>query len=122
MAISQSEKIKIKGTKKKAVWSSSNFKVASVKKGIITAKKRGKATITAKIGNKKLYCKVTVKNVKLSKRNLSLKVTQNTKLKVIGTKKKAKWNSSNKNIATVKNGIVTGKKQGKTTITARIGN
>lgn len=121
MAISQSEKIKIKGTKKKAVWSSSNFKVASVKKGIITAKKRGKATITAKIGNKKLYCKVTVKNVKLSKRNLSLKVTQNTKLKVIGTKKKAKWNSSNKNIATVKNGIVTGKKQGKTTITARIG-
>ena len=56
-----SKKIKVKGTKKKVKWSSSNKKVATVKKGIITAKKPGKATITAKVGKKKLKCKVTVK-------------------------------------------------------------
>lgn len=42
-------------------WSSSNKSVASVSKGLIKAKNEGKTTITAKIGNKKLTCKVTVK-------------------------------------------------------------
>ena len=54
--------LKVKGTKKKAKWSSSKKSVATVsKKGKVTGKKRGSATITAKIGKKKYKCKVTVK-------------------------------------------------------------
>ncbi len=43
-------------------WKSSKTSVAKVSKtGKVTAKKAGKATITAKIGKKKLTCKITVK-------------------------------------------------------------
>lgn len=57
----QSITLQVKGSKKKAKWATSNKKVATVnQKGKVTAKKAGKATITAKIGNKKLTCKVTV--------------------------------------------------------------
>ena len=52
--------LKLKNNKKKVKWSSSNKKVATVKKGKVTAKKKGKATITAKVGKKKYRCKVTV--------------------------------------------------------------
>lgn len=46
----------------KITYTSSNKKVASVnKKGTIKAKKKGKATITVKSGNKKVTCKITVK-------------------------------------------------------------
>lgn len=55
--------LKITGTKKKVKWTSSNKKVATVNsKGKVTAKKKGTCTITAKIGNKKYKCKITVKN------------------------------------------------------------
>lgn len=56
--------LKLKNNKKKVKWSSSNKKVATVsKKGKVTGKKAGKATITAKVGKKKYKCKVTVKKV-----------------------------------------------------------
>lgn len=60
--------LKVKGTKKKVkvTWKSSNKKVAKVsKKGIVTAKKKGKATITAKIRGKgiRLTRKVKIKVV-----------------------------------------------------------
>lgn len=55
-------KVKKKPAGKKVKWKSSNKKVATVsKKGKVKAKKKGKATITAKIGKKKYKCKVTVK-------------------------------------------------------------
>ena len=54
--------LKLKGTNEKVKWSSSSKKIAVVdKKGKVTAKKKGKATITAKVGNKKYTCKLTVK-------------------------------------------------------------
>ena len=54
-------KLKVKGTGKKVKWKSSNKKVATVsKKGKVTAKKPGKATITAKVKGKKLKCKIIV--------------------------------------------------------------
>lgn len=54
-------KLKVKGTKKKVKWSSSKKKVASVNaKGKVTAKSKGKAVITAKVGAKKYRCKITV--------------------------------------------------------------
>ena len=54
--------LKVKGTKNKVKWSSSRKKVASVnKKGKVTAKRKGKTTIQAKVSGKTLKCKVTVK-------------------------------------------------------------
>lgn len=65
LTVGKSKTLKVKGTKKKAKWSSSKKSVASVtSKGKVTAKKAGSATITAKIGKKKYKCKVTVKSVK----------------------------------------------------------
>lgn len=59
----QKTTLKITGTKKKVKWSSSKKSVASVSaKGVVTAKKKGTAVITAKVGNKKYTCKVTVRN------------------------------------------------------------
>lgn len=57
----KSYKLKIKGTKKKVTWKSSNKKVATVSKsGKVTAKKIGKATIVAKVKGKKYKCTVYV--------------------------------------------------------------
>lgn len=54
--------LKVSGTKKKVTWSSSKKSVATVSsKGVVTAKKKGTATITAKVSGKKYTCKVTVK-------------------------------------------------------------
>lgn len=62
MLAGQKIKLKVKHKGKKSVkWSTSNKKVATVKKGVITATGKGKATITAKVGKKKLKCKIKVK-------------------------------------------------------------
>ena len=55
--------LNLKGTGKKATCTSSNKRIATVtKKGCnVVAKKAGKVTITAKVGSKKVKCKVTVK-------------------------------------------------------------
>lgn len=45
----------------KVSWSTSNAKVATVKKGIMTTKKEGKVTITAKYKGHTVYYKITVK-------------------------------------------------------------
>lgn len=63
LTVGKSISLKVKGTTKKAKWSSSKKSVATVgaKTGKVTAKKAGTATITAKISGKKYRCKVTVK-------------------------------------------------------------
>ena len=63
--------LKVKNTKKKVKWSSSKKAVASVtKKGVVKAKKKGKTVITAKIGKKKLKCKITVKQKVVKKKTV----------------------------------------------------
>lgn len=52
--------LKVVNNKKSVKWSSSNKKIATVKKGKVTAKKAGNATIKAKVGKKTYSCKVTV--------------------------------------------------------------
>lgn len=62
--------IKVRNAKKRVKWSSTNKKIAYVKKktgkkrqkAVIKAKKKGTCYIKAKIGKKTLKCKVTVKN------------------------------------------------------------
>ena len=61
MVIGSQYQLKVKHTKSKVTWSSDNKKVATVSSsGVVTAKKAGEATITAKVGEKKLKCVVTV--------------------------------------------------------------
>lgn len=120
--VKQSTTLKVKGTKKKAKWSSSNKKVATVNaKGKVKAKKKGTCKITAKIGKKKYTCKVTVKNPVISAKKVTLAVGKNTTLKVTGAKVKS-WSSSDKAVVSVnKSGKVTAKKVGSATITAKTG-
>lgn len=55
--------LKVKGTSKKITWKTSNKKVAVVSKtGMVTAKKKGTAVITATVDKKAYKCKVTVKD------------------------------------------------------------
>ncbi len=72
LTVGKSKTLKLKNLKKgqKVKWSSSSKKIASVnKKGKVTAKKAGKAKITAKAGKAKYVCKVTVKAKKSTKKN-----------------------------------------------------
>ena len=71
----QKVQLKISGTKKKVKWYSSNKKVAKVSStGKVTALKKGTAKITAKVGNKKFYCKITVKASSNSKSKSKSKI------------------------------------------------
>ena len=65
-------KLKVTGTLKKVIWKSSNIAVATVSsKGVVKAKKKGSAKITATVQGKKCTCKVTVKEEQLSIDTLS---------------------------------------------------
>lgn len=118
----QKVSLKISGTKKSISWSSSDKKVASVSsKGNVTAKAKGTATITAKVGKKKYTCKVTVETPSISKKSMTVNIGSTTTLKLSGTKQTITWKSSDKKIATVSSkGKVTGKKTGTATISATV--
>ena len=59
---------------------------------------------------------------KINKKKVTITVGSTVKLKMKNTKKKVKWSSSKKSVATVsKKGKVTGKKAGTAKITAKIG-
>lgn len=112
----------------KIKWSSSNKKVATVSAdGMVTGKKAGKVTITAKSSNGVIAkCTVKVKeirakSVKLNKKKLTIKKGKTKKLKIkinpYRVTDTIKWYSSNKKIATVdKNGKVKAKRRGTVTI------
>lgn len=68
LTVGDKKVLKLKNTSKKPKWKSSNKTIASVsRKGTVTAKKAGKATITATLGKKKYTCKITVKAMTPSK-------------------------------------------------------
>lgn len=76
--------------------------------------------VTGVIGNEASVDAKT--KVKISNTRITLTVGQSKTLKVKGTKKKPKWSSSKKSVATVsKKGKVVAKKAGNATITAKIG-
>ena len=117
-------------TDKNVAWASSDESVAKVSNGKVTAVKSGKATITAKCGDKIAECAVTVTvptgSVTLDKTTISLAVGETEQLTATvkpddATDKNVAWASSDESVAKVSNGKVTAVKAGKTTIIARCG-
>ncbi|MDE7419673.1 MAG: Ig-like domain-containing protein [Muribaculaceae bacterium] len=116
-------------TDKTITWATSDEAVATVKDGVVTAVKAGKATITVTAGDKTATCEVTVAaevvavtGVTLDKTVVSLFVGETETLKATvapekATDKSVTWSSSDENIATVANGVVTAVKAGTATIT-----
>lgn len=117
-----------KNVTKAAKYKSSNRKIAKVNKnGVVTAVKPGTVKITAKYKGKSRTTKVTIKKAKLSlnKKTIELSRGQKFTLKAFANKstianKNIKWTSSNGNIVSVnKNGVLTTKKNGTTTISCK---
>ena len=118
-------------TDKTVTWSTSDATVATVSNGVVTAKKVGTATITAKAGDKSATCEITVVStpvtaVTLNKTSVSLKAGETVTLTATvkpddATDKTVTWGSSDESVAKVENGIVTAIGKGLSTITAKAG-
>ena len=112
------------------VWTSSDESVAKVISGVVIGVKAGKATIIASCGGKVATCEVTVKPKTISVTSITLDKTraEMTEGEILtltadvapedATDKTLIWTSSDEAVATVKDGVVTAVKLGKTTITA----
>lgn len=121
METGETQVLRISGTTKVPVWTSSNKSVVTVSsKGTVTAVKDGTATITASISGKKLSCKVTVvPPATISLDSMTLEIGETQKLKISDTTKTPVWTSSDISVATVSSkGTVTAVKVGTATITA----
>lgn len=111
-----------------ATWESSDSNIAEVDtSGKVIAKAGGEATITATAGKAKATCTVTVEvPVEITGDNSvavgsTITLTANVTLNN-ATDKDVVWSSSDSEIASVENGVVTGHKAGDVTITAKVGN
>ena len=123
-------------TNKEVTWTSSNESIATISNGVITGASEGTATITVttKDGNFTDTCTVTVEKVEtepetivvtgvtLDKEAVTIKEGQTSTLKATvlpenATNKNITWTSSNENVATISNGVITGVAEGTATIT-----
>ena len=119
-------------TNKNVTWSSSNPEVATVDNGVVTAVSAGEAiiTVTTEDGAKTATCKVTVNapqtvpvtGVTLDKAELTLEKGSTGTLKATvepqnATNNTVTWSSSNPEVATVDNGVVTAVSAGEAIIT-----
>jgi len=114
---------------KNVTWTSSDEKIATVENGKVKALKVGTAEIKAISvdGEKEAICKITVtspplEKIEFTKEKQTVYQGSKTTLKIKTTPENATleeaiWKSSDENIATVNNGIVTAKKIGTVTIT-----
>ena len=108
-------------------YSTSNKKIATVKKGKIVASRKGTTTISVRYKNKTCRFKITVKNasLNLSQKSLSLKKGKTYTFKAYANKTKlkatsVKWTTSSRKIVSVnKNGTIKALKNGKAVITAK---
>ena len=121
-------------TDKTVAWSSSNTSIVTVdQSGKVIAVNEGSATITAKAGEKRATCSVTVNKNIISVISISLNTTELSLIKGQAemltatikpddaTDKTITWSSSNIDIATVDGGKVTAVGGGNATITAKVG-
>ena len=114
--------LNVKGTYRTVKWSSSDKRIAKVSKcGTVTARKSGTAEITALVGKHKYTCTVKVEAPKLSAKEMFLEPGKQAKISISGTTKKVKWSIEDNSVATISSdGTITAKKQGYTTITAKV--
>ena len=114
------------------VWSSSKEEVATVENGIVTAKAAGETVITATCGTVKAECAVTVtppvmaSAVTLDKSELNLYTGDTAALTAAiqpedTTDPTIAWTTTDAEVASVQNGVVTAGKTGTATITASCG-
>ena len=114
------------------VWSSSKEEVATVENGIVTAKAAGETVITATCGTVKAECAVTVtppvmaSTVTLDKTELNLYTGDTAALTAAiqpenTTDPTIAWTTTDAEVASVQNGVVTAGKTGTATITASCG-
>ena len=119
----------------KLVWSSDNEEAATVdENGLVTAKKNGKAVITVKTqdGAFEAKCTVVVSDnvvkvtaIDLNESAITIGVDESKKITASitpndATNKGITWTSKDSSIATVNsNGVIVGKKEGTTTVTAK---
>ena len=125
---------KINSSKNELIYfESTNMKVATIDDdGIISFKSPGYVTINVYVGSRLESISFEVRNriilansISLNNNNITLNVGEN---KIINynimpsniTNKEIIWTSSNNNIASISNGIISAKNPGKTTITASI--
>lgn len=119
----QTKTVKVKNTYRKASYTSSDPRIASIGKndGKIVAKKKGKVTITANVEGKKVTCKVQVEDPKLNVTRKSMVIGDTLQLKLLGTTQKIKWSTSAASKATVSSkGLVTAKKKGTVKIYVKV--
>ena len=114
-------------------WSSSDRKVATVADGVVTAKNKGTATVTASSGDRQasVEVKVTPKPVSTTGISLSpsgtveLTIGDSTTIKATlepwNSTQPVKWSSSDKAVATVQKGVVNAIGEGTAVITAKSG-
>ncbi|MBO4635222.1 MAG: Ig-like domain-containing protein [Bacteroidales bacterium] len=118
-------------TDKSLSWSSSDASVASVdQEGKVTAIKTGKATITAKAGEKSATCAVAVttpvESVSLNQTSVDIEEGKTVTLVVTinpndADEQTVTWTTSDDKVASVANGVVTAVAEGTCTITAKVG-
>lgn len=145
ITVGKTVKLKVKGTRKKVKWSSSNKSVATVtKNGLVKGKKAGSATIKAKVAKKTLKCKVKVKAKKKTGGTAQQPVTvAPTGLQITGAyttiapgssmqlsltyapanarQEAVNWYTSSRYTATVsESGLVTAQREGDVRITAEL--
>ena len=116
-------------------WTSSNENVVTVNNGKVLGKKKGNATITVKTSsNKTDTCNIVIKEKEIMAKSIDLSIDR-TVLKVGDSlvlrptilpdntvNKNIIWKSSDENILSVENGIITAKKEGIGVITAKTSN
>lgn len=131
LLVGKTQKLKVKGTKKKVTWKSSKKSVATVNaKGVVKALKAGTTTITAKVGKKKYKCKVNVRITSLGASSVNIVGRQTKKVVFTFIKdgyfyydvedasiascdwQKSWWGGNNKTYL-----YITGKKNGTTVVT-----
>ena len=110
-------------------WASSDSKVASVRRGVVTGVGKGTATITATTDSgATATCEVTVleRTLTISQTEATIDLAESNTLKLTATSSvegdKFTWSSNDPAVATVDGGVVTAVDIGTTIITASVGN
>ena len=123
LVVGNSKQLRVSKARKKVKWSSSKSSVAKISKsGLVTAQRRGKAVISARVSGRRLTYRVTVKDAKLSATNIALVAGGSRQLRVTNSKGKVAWSSTNSNICSVTgSGVVVARNAGVAQVRARIG-